>query len=139
MNAVAQNWETILDIIKTEYGVTDIQYNTWLKPLKVVSLEGGVVTLALPPELEGLGLKYIKKRYILPLQVTISDVLGLEDCTINFISEKDIPVSAPPEVRDDELERRVKEARINPKYTFDAFVVGSNSKFAQAAALAVAE
>ena len=139
MNAVAQNWETILDIIKTEYGVTEIQYNTWLRPLKVVSLEGDVVTLALPPELEGLGLKYIKKRYILPLQVTISDVLGMEECTINFISEKDIPVSAPPEVRDDELERRVKEARINPKYTFDAFVVGSNSKFAQAAALAVAE
>lgn len=139
MNAVEENWDAILDIMKREFDISEIQYNTWLKPLKVVSYKDGTVTLSLPSQLEGLGKNYITNKYMLPLQVTISDVLGIDECSILFIPEKDVPVTAPPVIKDNDLERRVAEAHINPKYKFDTFVVGGNTKFAQAAALAVSE
>ena len=139
MNAVAENWDNILEIMKRDYDISEIQCNTWLKPLKVVSYEDGVVTISLPSQLEGLGQKFISNKYTLPLQVTISDVLGIDECTIDFVSEKDIPVPVQNDIPDNTLLKRIEEARINPRYTFDTFVVGGNSKFAQAAALAVSE
>ncbi len=139
MNAVAENWDNILEIMKRDYDISEIQCNTWLKPLKVVSYKDGVVTISLPSQLEGLGQKFISNKYTLPLQVTISDVLGIDECTIDFVSEKDIPASVQPDIPDHNLQKRIEEARINPRYTFDTFVVGGNSKFAQAAALAVSE
>ena len=67
MNAVAENWDNILEIMKRDYDISEIQCNTWLKPLKVVSYKDGVVTISLPSQLEGLGQKFISNKYTLPL------------------------------------------------------------------------
>lgn len=139
MNTVIEKWDEILKIVKTEHDLSDISFNTWLKPLTVYEVEGNVVTIIVPSD-QQMGLSYINKKYKLPLQVTISEVAGMDDCEVKFILPEDVPVKKVTSYNNHTAhDARCEEAHLNPKYTFDTFIVGSNNKFAQAAALAVAE
>lgn len=138
MNKVVEKWDEILEIVKTEHDLSEVSFKTWLKPLTVYKVEGNVVTIIVPSE--QVGLNYISKKYKLPLQVTISEVTGMENCEIKFILPEDVPKNNNNNTQHvQSQDARCEEAHLNPKYTFDTFVVGSNNKFAQAAALAVAE
>ena len=142
MNAVIEKWEEILQTVKSEYEVNDVPFNTWLKPLKVYEVDGNLITVAVPSEQAGIGVNYITKRYKIPLQVTICVLTGMEECEVQFVLEKDLlkkEEEKKPSYDKQNHDTRYEEAHLNPKYTFDTFVVGSNNKFAQAAALAVAE
>ena len=81
MNKVVEKWDEILQIVKTEHDLSDVSFNTWLKPLTVYEVVDNVVTIIVPSE--QVGLNYISKKYKLPLQVTISEVTGMENCDIN--------------------------------------------------------
>lgn len=135
MNIIQEKWDEILNIVKTEHELSDVSFNTWLLPLKVHNVENNIVTIVVPTE--QVALNYISKKYTLPLQVAIGEVTGLADCKVQFILEKD--VKAKPLASQETNATRLEEARLNPKYTFDTFVVGSNNKFAHAASLAAAE
>ena len=140
MDAVIEKWEEILQTVKSEYEVTDVPFNTWLKPLKVYEVDGKLITVVVPSEQAAIGVNYISKRYKIPLQVTICVLTGMEECEVRFVLEKDLPKKTEKNTSYDKQvqDTRYEEAHLNPKYTFDTFVVGSNNKFAQAAALAVA-
>ena len=139
MNTVIEKWDEILNIVKTEHDLSEVSFNTWLKPLKVYEVNGNVVTIIVPSE--QVGLSYITKKYKLPLQVTISEVAGMDNCDERFILPEDVPAKKTVSSGNSHTAQdiRCEEAHLNPKYTFDTFIVGSNNKFAQAAALAVAE
>ena len=53
MNIVMDNWEEILQTLKKEYQISEVPFNTWLKPLKVYTAENNVVTIIVPSELAG--------------------------------------------------------------------------------------
>lgn len=141
MNTVTEKWNEILELVKEEHDLSPISFSTWLKPLEVYEVKDNTVTVLVP---DGqMALNYVNKKYKLALQVVISEVAKIDACEVRFILPEEaekIP-SAPPvrKVTDSKLEKRAEEAHLNPKYTFDTFVVGSNNKLAQAAALAVAE
>ena len=139
MNAVIDKWDEILISLKEEYQILDAPFNAWLKPLKVYKTEGSVVTIIVPSELREMGLEHINNRYRIPLEVTISVVAGIENCEVRFISQNDLPKRPEYSPEFQKNSRRYEEAHLNPRYTFDTFIVGSSNKFAQAAALAVSE
>lgn len=136
LEIIKEKWNEILKSMKIEYDISDISYKTWLLPLKVYSVEDNVLTILVPEQQTGLN--YIEKKYADPLKVTIAEIIGTE-YTIKFILPNEIP-NIPVKKQPTQLNESVFiQSGINPKYTFDSFVVGENNNFAHAASLAVAE
>ena len=137
---INEKWDEILEILKKEHDIMDVSFNTWIKPLKIHSVEDNIITLLIPDD--NIGISYLNKKYYIPLKVVIQEVTG-HALDIVFSHESDLnkveKVIASNKVVSDSLNDRKAEANINPNYTFDNFVVGGNNNFAHAYALAVAE
>lgn len=142
MDTIKENWDKIKDIVKTEYNLSNISYNTWIAPLKYHSEENDTVTILIPSD-TSYALDYISNKYKTFFQVTISEFMNHE-YDVCFILEKDAQskeeetLHTIPE-KSNIYNIKYENAHLNSKYTFDTFVVGSNNKFAHSAALAVAE
>ncbi|HIV25931.1 MAG TPA: chromosomal replication initiator protein DnaA [Candidatus Scatomonas pullistercoris] len=132
MNIIKEKWTEILELVREEHELSEVSFKTWLKPLVVHKVENHVVTILVPSK--EMGLAYVSKKYTLPLKVAIAEVTG-EDCEIEFILPEDIKRTEKSET----AITAFSAAGLNPKYTFNTFVVGSNNQFAHAASLAVAE
>ena len=136
MELILEKWEQILRTVKEEYEISDIAFDTFLKPLSIYSIEDMKLYILVPSE--QIGVNYISKRYTLPIKVAVAEITGIE-YEIEFIlpeqtkSIKSFLSKSPEFIPDSD------RTNLNPNYTFDTFVVGENNKFAHAASLAVAE
>lgn len=136
MEKIIEKWDQILNTVKKEHEISDISFDTWMRPLEVYALEGNTLYILAP--FEQMALSYIQKKYYLPLKVAICEILEIE-YDIQFILPeyaKSLNVKKPA--------KKVSSlngsySNLNPNYTFDTFVVGNNNRFAQSASLAVAE
>ena len=142
LKKLQEKWDDILNFLKKEHEVSDVSFTTWLLPLKLYSYENDTLYLLVP---EKEFLNYVKKKYARLLQISIEEVTGIS-CEVAFIAEDDVTRKEPePESsligksnQDVSLEA-IQNANLNPRYTFDTFVVGANNNLAHAASLAVAE
>ena len=135
MNIIEQKWDEILHHIVTEHELSDVSFRTWLEPLSFEKVENNTLYIKSPhPE---SATNYVKKKYTLPIKVAVAEITGL-DLQIRFLLS-DEEEDEENDVSSDRTSQISSAAGLNPKYTFDTFVVGSNNKFAHAAALAVAE
>lgn len=137
MDKVIEKWEEILNTVKTEYEISDVSFDTWLRPLEVFAIEGNTLYILVPSE--QMALTYITKKYLAPLRVAIVEITQTE-YEIEFI----LPEQAKTmHVRNKPVKKQAPPAgssiRLNPNYVFDTFVVGNNNRFAHSASLAVAE
>lgn len=135
LDEIISKWDEILKLMKEDFDIADVSFKTWILPLKVYSVENDVISIIVPEEQTGL--KYIEKKYTTPFKVTISEVMNHE-FDIKFISTNDIKKYSKQN-KMDKAETDYSSLGINPKLTFDTFVVGENNNFAHAASLAVAE
>ena len=138
MHIIQEKWSEILNMIKIEHDVSDISFSAWLEPLKGHKVEGNVVTIIVTNG--SMALNYINKKYLLPLKVAIAETTG-EDYEISLILPDEITEESveTPSPADTDNRENIAKAGLNPRYTFNTFVVGNNNKMAHAASLAVAE
>ena len=143
MNLIEEKWNEILEHVRKEQELSAVSFETWLLPLRFHSAENHVVKLVVPTGEQMI--PYMEKKFKLPIYVAIAEFTG-EKYEVQFITETEAarqPVSSnsAPKAASEEPAVRpdFEKSNINPKFTFDTFVVGSNNKFAHAASLAVAE
>ena len=132
---VKENWPEILNKIKYDHELTNISFTSWLEPLEIKSVDNISITFIVPSGV--MGINILNKKYTFAIKVAIAEVTGLT-LDIHYVTpdQKD-PV--PDKKKEDSFTRVMENAHLNPKYTFESFVVGGNNKFAHAASLAVAE
>lgn len=137
MDQIIEKWNEILNTVKTEHEISDVSFDTWMRPLEVFGIVDNKLYILVPSE--QMALSYISKKYYLPLKVAIAEITGTE-YEIEFILPEQakklhttkVPKASSAPVGSD-------NSNLNPNYTFETFVVGNNNRFAQSAALAVAE
>lgn len=111
-------------------------YDIWLAPLRAAEHDGEVLVLEAPAEL----CAWVADRFARVLQASAAAVLG-PHVTID-VRSADAPAKAKrsaAQARAEAHDRDTPGHDLNPKFTFDQFVIGDSNRFAHAAALAVAE
>ena len=140
MNIVAEKWDEIIHKLKIEYGLSNVSFRTWIEPLEVYNVSDSTVYILVPLK---SSVDYINQKYLLPFQVCIAEITG-QEFELKFITVDDSQ-NINVKNQDDTYKKNAtqnsifEQANLNPKYTFDTFVVGGNNNFAHAASLAVSE
>lgn len=137
-------WQRTLQAMEGE--ILRPSFETWLKNTTPVALYGNTLVISVPTD---FAREWIEQRYAPVLKRTVSAIMD-RDITLKFI----VPTDSPAPASTEEQTAAVPPAApsqatpppptdygkpLNPKYTFDTFVVGNSCRFAHAAALAVAE
>jgi len=143
----ASVWSRTCEIIKTELN-NDRTFSIWFDPIKFLSIEADVINLQVPNKFFK---DFIAERYTAILNTSIQKASG-RDLKIEFALAQP---NVAPEVKKEDPQKKdratfwpfakasptptPKEIGLNPRYTFDSFVVGSSNRFTHAASMAVCD
>lgn len=140
-NDLQELLDTAKDLLKNE--LTEIAFNTWIVPLNIESRMGNEIVLSVENEFFR---DTIMSKHLPLIRNTFNFITKL-DCNVSIIVQGNTPPVIEPDftpqpfafTQNREAQKTVTQNCLNPKYTFESYVVGNNNRFAHAAALAVAE
>lgn len=145
MSVVVESlWEDVLSVLKPE--MNDESFDLWLRPIKALSLDGQRLVLQVP---NAFFADWLRDHYQSRIEAIARERSG-EQISLSFsvlrpveellkvpsaMPAPAVPVLlAPPAPATPPI-----DSHLNPRYTFDSFVVGHSNRFAQAASQAVAK
>jgi chromosomal replication initiator protein len=129
MNELNKIWQKILEIILQKVG--DPTFDLWFSPIKLLNIKNSEIFIEVPNRFFK---DWIEDNFPSLIKEAFHQVTG-NNYEIHYI----ISGKEPEQLTIDEKIKQVKRGNLNPKYTFDTFVVGPSNQFAHAASLRVAE
>lgn len=134
-------WEKTLNIIKGE--LTEVSFNTWIKSCEPISISSNTIKISVP---NSFTQDILEKRYkdlvINSIEAACSKVYKIEFLIGSELQETEELEGKAKNTIKDTMAITVNDemsSTLNPKYTFNSFVIGNSNRFAHAASLAVAE
>ena len=130
-------WTNVLNKIKDE--LSSLAYTTWFSDVNLKELKDGTAIITVPMSIHK---KHLADNYTELIKSALNEVTGT-NFELEFLLPEEI-TEAPKEKEEDIIEPGIPQAlkqksNLNSNYTFENFIVGNSNKFAQAAALSVAE
>ncbi|MBP0724893.1 chromosomal replication initiator protein DnaA [Bacillus sp. RG28] len=139
MENIEDLWSRVLEEIERK--ISKPSFETWLKSTKAYSLKEDTLTIVAPNE---FARDWLESKYSGLIMDTVLEITGAE-LIIKFILPQnhidEIAMNIPAVKEKVKIDEPIEfgQSMLNPKYTFDTFVIGSGNRFAHAASLAVAE
>ncbi|WP_349409011.1 chromosomal replication initiator protein DnaA [Pseudalkalibacillus sp. SCS-8] len=142
MENITDLWNKALGEIEKK--LSKPSFETWLKSTTAHSLQNDTLVITAPNE---FARDWLESRYSNLISETLDNITGTK-LTVKFIipqnqtqDEIDLEQASKKKakVEADQGDENLTQSMLNPKYTFDTFVIGSGNRFAHAASLAVAE
>jgi chromosomal replication initiator protein len=137
-------WSQVLERLQLQ--LSRPTFETWIKTASAEQLENNCLVVSTP---NPFARNWLQKYYIKTITDVVQDILGYPveiQLTVargdsSNLNEPQVswPLPTEPIIPENTLTNRPKPSELNPKYVFSRFVVGSNSRMAHAASLAVAE
>ncbi len=142
---IEKKWEEILSLLETQYDISGIMINTWIRSLKIYEVKDNTVYFYVDEKLGENAVKFLhRKEFDLFLLSSIRETLNDINVEIVIDEKKNfIDIEKESESASSTFTEAYKEAvsrsNLNPKYTFDTFIVGDGNRHAHATCLAVAD
>lgn len=137
--ALPRLWERVLSALEPE--LQKPGFDTWLKGTRPLGFTDHALLIGVP---NAFALEWIQTRYLPSIKAALRDIAGAE-VTVKLVvppGAEEAAAAAEPSPRPGvaaPAPRAVFPPSLNPKYTFESFVVGESNRLAHAASLAVAE
>lgn len=126
------SWDDFLKIIKSK--LSSVSYDTWFKDTKLARITNDSISIEVPMSFHK---DFLNKTYYELIDSIIVNLTG-KSYDINFVVEEEI-VDNDLEINKIDEKKSQFQSNLNPKYTFENYVIGDSNRFAQTAAVAVAE
>lgn len=133
-------WQQVLSAIQGK--LSKPSFDTWLKSTKANTFTESVLVILVP---NNFAREWLESRYAKLISATVYEVLD-RSVEVKFVLEEELPSEKAPAPMPEAAPKRTAAQAdetftnlLNPRYTFDTFVIGAGNRFAHAASLAVAE
>ena len=128
-------WEKVLEYLKEKHDETI--YETWISPIKLLSLDDSSIVLEAPGDLH---LEWLKDHYLDDIKEALRK-FSEKDISIKLVKGKhaELKTRKISHKKKTHLNGNDFFSRLNPRFNFESFVVGSNNRLAHSAAIAVAQ
>ncbi|MBQ9072065.1 MAG: chromosomal replication initiator protein DnaA [Bacilli bacterium] len=128
-------WNSFLEKIKVQ--ISDIAFETWFSETKLISLNNKTATVLVPYHIHK---KNLSENYSDIIEEVFTEITG-SNFKFNYVIEEEVENNL---TEDNQIigvpnNNDIYESNLDPKYSFENFMIGPSNKFAATSALAVAE
>ena len=142
---IESKWTEILSRLETQYDISSIMINTWIRSLKIYDIKDNTIYFYVDEKLGENAVKFIhKKEYDFFLMSSIRETLSNSNLEIVIDEKKNFTANDESDKKEQFIHssayhEAISRSNLNPRYTFDTFIVGDGNKHAHATCLAVAD